>query len=246
MSLVQSALPNPSMLTTTADHTTNLQLTEYDMERDLDMTVWEEKLDEIDKPLINWEEDEKDEDVDFVDLYGLADRDGRGSEDSDGFYGEEEGDMEEKEGDMEEEEKGEEAEEEEGEEEKALLWTFIKSKDEDIDMMEKRDSDENRFRASMQEIGEHLLGQAMTPKDFFSCLEDQQDSIVHIVTKRKWFLAGNARLIVDLEATARKDAAEQGINLEEMDEIDCEMDWLVLLNMANMRFTKRVKQEPRE
>src|SRR5205807_9849502 len=67
-----------------------------------------------------------------------------------------------------------------------------------------------------------------------------------IVCKRKWFLAGNACLIVDLEAAAREDAAEQGINLEEMDEIDREIDRLALLNMANMRFSKRMKQEPRE
>jgi hypothetical protein len=114
-------------------------------------------------------------------------------------------------------------------------------------MMEmRRDFDENRFRASTQEIGERLLGRAMTPKDFFSSPEDQQGSIQQIVSKRKRFLAGNARLIVDLEAAAREDAAEQGINLEEMDEIDREMDRLALLNMANMRFSKRVKQEPRE
>jgi hypothetical protein len=234
------------------------------------MTVREEELDEMGRPLIDWvkpiewllpnaevyeewEEDEEDEDVDFIDLYESADEDGNGSEDSDGVYGEEEGDTEEEEGgDTEEEEGGDTEEEEEGggggqEEEEALSRTFIKSEDEDIDMMEmRRDFDENRFRASTQEIGERLLGRAMTPKDFFSSPEDQQGSIQQIVSKRKRFLAGNARLIVDLEAAAREDAAEQGINLEEMDEIDREMDRLALLNMANMRFSKRVKQEPRE
>ena len=61
---------------------------------------------------------------------------------------------------------------------------------------------EHHFRASTQEIGERLLGWAMTPKDFFTSLEDEQDSIENIVTKRKGFLAENARLIIDLEAAA--------------------------------------------
>ena len=86
------------------------------------------------------------------------------------------------------------------------------------------DAAEHRFRASTQEIGERLLGWAMTPKDFFTSPEDQPDSIENIVTKRKRFLAGNPRLILNLEAAAREDAEEQGIDIEEMDRIDREMD----------------------
>ncbi|KAG0636534.1 hypothetical protein HOY80DRAFT_1088330 [Tuber brumale] len=151
MSLVQSALPNPSMLTDTTDHTSDFLLMERDIEADLDMTVLEEELNKKGRPLINWvkpiewlllnaeiyeewEEGEEDEDDDFVDLYGSAHRDGNSWEDSDRVYREEVGDTEE-----EEEEKGEEEEEEE----KALSLMFIKSEDEDIDMMEKWDSDEN-------------------------------------------------------------------------------------------------------
>jgi len=95
------------------------------------------------------------------------------------------------------------------------------------------DAAEHRFRASTQEIGERLLGRAITPKDFFTSPEDQQDSIENIVTKRKRFLAGNAHLISDLEAAAREDAEEQGIDFEEMDRIDREMDMQALLNMAS-------------
>jgi len=105
---------------------------------------------------------------------------------------------------------------------------------------------EHGFRASTQEIGERLLGRAMTPKDFFTSPEDQQDSIENIVNKRKRFLAGNACLIIDLEAAAREDAEEQGINIEEMDRIDREMDRQALLNMASQHFPHRVKQEPED
>jgi len=106
------------------------------------------------------------------------------------------------------------------------------------------DAAENRFRASTQEIGERLLGWAMTPNDFFTSPEDQQDSIEHIITKRKRLFAGNARLIIDLEAAAREDAHEQGIDLEEMDRIDREMDRLALLNMSRQQFPRRVIKEP--
>jgi len=108
------------------------------------------------------------------------------------------------------------------------------------------DAAEHRFRASTQEIGESLLGRAMTPKDFFTSPEDQQDSIENIVTKRKRFLPGNARLIIDLEAAAREDAEEQGIDIEEMDRIHREMDRQALLNMASQHFPHRVKQEPED
>ncbi|RPA88739.1 hypothetical protein L873DRAFT_1824119 [Choiromyces venosus 120613-1] len=86
----------------------------------------------------------------------------------------------------------------------------------------------------------------MTPKDFFTSPEEQQDSIEHIVSKRRRFLAGNARLLVDLEAATREDAAEQGINLEEMDKIDREMDRLALLNMASQQFPRHIKKGPRD
>jgi len=86
----------------------------------------------------------------------------------------------------------------------------------------------------------------MTPRDFFTSPEDQQDSIKNIVTKRKPFLAGNACLIIDLEAAAREDAAEQGIDIEEMDRIDREMDRQALLNMASQHFPHRVNQEPED
>jgi len=106
------------------------------------------------------------------------------------------------------------------------------------------DAAENCFRASTQEIGERLLGRAMTLKDFFTSPEDQQDSIEHIIIKRKRLFAGNARLIIDLEAATREDPKEQGIDLEEMDRIDCEIDRLALLNMSRQQFPRRVKKEP--
>jgi len=64
----------------------------------------------------------------------------------------------------------------------------------------------------------------MTPKDFFTSPEDQHDSIESFVTQRKRFLTGNARLMIDLQAAGREDAEEQGIDIEEMDRIDREMD----------------------
>jgi len=86
----------------------------------------------------------------------------------------------------------------------------------------------------------------MTPKDFFTSLEDQQASIENIVSKRKRFLAGNAGLIIDLEAAAREDAEEQGIEIEDIYRIDREMDRQALLNMASQHFPHRVKQEPED
>jgi len=89
------------------DATSEYRLMEEDMEGDLNMTVWEDELDEKGRPLIDWgkpvewllpnaevyeewEEDEEDEDVDFIDLYVSGDKGGNGSEDSDEVYGEEE------------------------------------------------------------------------------------------------------------------------------------------------------------
>ena len=108
------------------------------------------------------------------------------------------------------------------------------------------DAAENRFLASTQEIGQRLLGWAMTLKDFFTSPEDQQDSIENMVTKRNRFRAGNARLIIDLEAATREEAEEQGIDIEEMDRIDREMDRQALLNTASLQFPRRVKQEPED
>jgi len=105
------------------------------------------------------------------------------------------------------------------------------------------DAAEHRFRASTQEIGKRLLGRVMTSQDFFTSPEDKQDSITNIVTKRKRFLAGNARLIIYLKAAARDDAEEQGINIEEMDRIDREMNRQALLNMTSQHFPHHVKQE---
>jgi len=54
---------------------------------------------------------------------------------------------------------------------------------------------EHCFRPSTKEIGEPLLGLAMTPKDFLTSLEGEPDCIENLVRKRKWFVAGNACLI---------------------------------------------------
>jgi len=108
------------------------------------------------------------------------------------------------------------------------------------------DAAEHRFRASIQEIGERLLGRAMTPKDFFTSPGDQQDNIENIVPKRKRFLAGNACVIIDLEAAAREDTEEHGIDSEEMDRIHRGAERLALLNMASQHFPHSVKQEPQD
>ncbi|PUU79859.1 hypothetical protein B9Z19DRAFT_1063934 [Tuber borchii] len=94
------------------------------------------------------------------------------------------------------------------------------------------DVSENCFWVSTQEIGEMLLGQAMTPKDFFISPNDQQDSIKHIITKRNCLFAGNARHIIDLEAATREETEGQGIDLEEMDRIDHEIDRQAFLNLS--------------
>jgi len=44
----------------------------------------------------------------------------------------------------------------------------------------------------------------------------------------------------------RADAEEQGIDIEEMDRIDREMDRQALLNMASQHFPHRVIQEPED
>ena len=77
------------------DCTSGYRLTEEDMEGDLDMTVREDEFDEKRRPLIDWvkpvecllpnaevykewEEDEEDQDVDFIDIYESGDEGGNG------------------------------------------------------------------------------------------------------------------------------------------------------------------------
>jgi len=226
------------------------------------MTVRDDELDEKGRPLIDWvkpgewllpnaevyekwKEDEEDEDVDSIDLYESRDEGGNGSEDSDEVYVEEETD-EDDEKDV------------EGEQEDVKVW---EEGHDDVHMTDEGETSssglgsrmrdlgrpgsassscslygdpaKHHFHASTQEIGERLLGGAMTRKYFFTRAEDQQDSIENIVTKRKSFLAANARLMVDLAAAASEDAEEQGIDIGEMDRIDREMDRPALLNLAS-------------
>jgi len=264
------------------DSTSEYRLTEEDMEGHLDMTVREDMLDQKGRPLIDWvkpvewllpnaevheqwEEDQEDEDVDFINLYESGDEGGNGSEDSDEVYGEEEIN-EDNEEDVEGKQKDVEGKQEDVEgwevgdydvhmtDEGVTSGSGLRSRMRELGRPDSAsssrglygDAAERRFRASTQEIGERVLGRAMTPKHFFTSPEDQQDSIENIVTKGKRFLASNARLIIDLEAAAGEDAEEQGIDIEEMDRIDREMDKQALLNMASQHFPHRVKQEPQD
>jgi len=102
---------------------------------------------------------------------------------------------------------------------------------------------EQCFSPSITDIGEQLYGCAMTPKDCFNSVDDEQASIENIGYQRKGFLVANARLIIDLEAAFREDADQQGIDIEEMDRIDYEMDRQALLNMASQHLPHRVKLE---
>ena len=230
---------------------------------------WEE--DEVDKDveiidLYDSEDENGNGSEDSDEVYGEEELDME-TDDSEGEYD----DDEEDEYDDEEDEGEDEKDGSEGEEEGEYSGALIKPEDEDVDMtgMEEsnplnlagrgapigqasrsselysEDASQRRFRASTQEIGERFLGRAMTPKDFFASPEDQQDSIEDIVNRRRRYLAGNARLILDLEAAAREDAEEQGIDLKEMDRIDRELDRLALLNAANQKVPRRVKQEPK-
>ena len=245
------------------------------MEGHLDMTVRQDERDGKGRPLINWvkpvewllqnakvyeewEEDEEDEDGDFIDLYESGDEGGNGLEDSDKVYGEEEIDEdngEDVEGKLEDVEGWEEGVDDvhmtdEGETSGSGLGSRMRDLGRPDSASSSRglygDAAEHRFRASTQEIGARLLGRAMTPKDFFTSPEDQQDSIENIVTNRKPFLVGNARLIIDLEGAAWEDPEEQGIDIEEMDRIDREMDRQALLTMASQHFPHRLKQEPED
>ncbi|KAG0639309.1 hypothetical protein HOY80DRAFT_1001096 [Tuber brumale] len=105
-----------------------------------------------------------------------------------------------------------------------------------------RDTAENCFPASIQEIEEPLLGWARTRKDFFSYPEEQNKKIQGILSKRRGFLAGNTRLLVDL-AAVREDALEERINFVQLDNIDRKMDRLTLLNVATQQFLRCVNKE---
>jgi len=195
-----------------------------------------------------WEENEEYEDVDFIDLYGSGNEGGNGSEDSDEVYGEEDIDEdhdEDVEGEQEDVEGSEEGDDDvhmtdEGETSGSGLGSRMRDLGCPDSASSSRelygDAAKHRFCASTQEIREQLLGRANTPKDFFTSPEDQQASIENILTKTNRFLAGNACLIIDLEAAAREDAEQQGIDIEEMDRIDREMDRQALLNMASQHF----------
>ena len=206
-----------------------------------------------------WEEDEDDEDVDSTDPCESGDEGGNGSEDSDEVYGEgeiDENDQEDVQGEQE-HLKGEQEDLEGWEEgdddvymrdEGETSGSGLGSRMRDLGRRDSASSSrgvygdpaEYHFRASTQEIGGRLLGRAMTPKYIFTSPEDQEDSIANIVTKRKRFLAGNAHLIIDLEAAAREDAEEQGMDIEEIDRIEREMDRQALLNMASQHFPHRI------
>jgi len=151
-----------------------------------------------------WEKDEEDEDVDFIYLYESGDEGSKGSEDSDQVYGEEEIDeddekdvegkqenVEGKQGDVEGQEEGDDDvhRTDKGQTSSSGLGSRMRDLGRPDSASSSRglygDAAEHDFRASTQEIAERLLGRAMTPKDFFTSTEDQQDSIENIVTKRK-------------------------------------------------------------
>ncbi|RPA88422.1 hypothetical protein L873DRAFT_1927453, partial [Choiromyces venosus 120613-1] len=204
-----------------------------------------------------WEEDEDDQDMDFIDLYGSTNEEGNAGQDSEDelVHGEEYGDAAKDQGDE---------EEEDSEDEDVDIGGMVESYSSGLGQGKRRMSDsdqpestssacrlygeaaKNHFRASTQEIGEALLTSAMTAKDFFVSQEEQWDNIERITTERRQFCASNTRLIIDLEVAAWEDAEEQGINLEEMDEIDHEMDRLALYNMASQRSPRHVRQEPQD
>jgi len=171
-----------------------------------------------------WEEDEE---VDFIDRYESGDEGGNGSEDSDDVNGvvefdkdddeDMEGEPEDREGEQYNVKGWEEGDDvvhipEEGETSGSGLGSRMRDFGHPDSASSSRglygDAAEHSFRATTQEIEEKLLERAMTTKDFFIGPEDQQDSIENIVINRKRFLAGKARLIIDLEAATREDAEE--------------------------------------
>jgi len=206
----------------------------------------------------DWEEDEEDEDVNFIDIYESGDDGGNGSEDSDEFYGEEEiveDDDKDVEGKQEDVEGWEEGNHDvhmtdKGEPSGSGLGSRMRDFGRPDSTSSSRGLYSNAardlFPPSTQDIGEQLLWWAMTLMDFFTIPEDQQDNIANIVPKRKGFLAGNARLIIDLQIGAMEDAAEQGIDIEERDRIDREIDRQALRYMASQHFPHAVKHEPKD
>ena len=179
-----------------------------------------------------WEEDEEDEDGDFINLYESADEVGNGSEDSDKVYGAEEiveyddkdgeGEVDDVEREQEDVEGWEEGDDDvhmtdEGETSGSGLGNSMRNLGRPDSASSSRalggDGAEHRFGASTQEIGELLLGRAMTPRHFFTSPEDQQDSIENIVTPRKGLLAGNACLILISRQPLGKTLQNEGLKL---------------------------------
>ncbi|PUU82485.1 hypothetical protein B9Z19DRAFT_1061793 [Tuber borchii] len=248
-----------SMPTGREDRTSEYQLTAEEIEGDLDMTVPEDELDEKDFiDLYECDEEDGNGSEDSDRIYG-----------EEMIYEEEEEEV--KEADDDSEEANHDNNHDDGELERSFD-SLIQSEKGDVDMIgageisgsslgrASRDLErshsapstrelysdvvEHRFRASTQEIGERLLGWAMTPMDFIISQEDQQDSIEHIITKRKRVFAGNSCLIIDLEAASREDAEEHGIDLEEIDRIDRAMDRQALLNLSLQQFPRPIKKDP--
>ncbi|PUU81098.1 hypothetical protein B9Z19DRAFT_1122625 [Tuber borchii] len=102
---------------------------------------------------------------------------------------------------------------------------------------------ENSFQANPYEIGERLLGWAMTFKDFFTSSEDQQDRMEQSITWRKWLFAGNTWLIIDCETATREEAKEQAIDRGEMDRIHHGIDRQVLHSLSQQQFPRSIKKE---
>ncbi|PUU76140.1 hypothetical protein B9Z19DRAFT_1130189 [Tuber borchii] len=237
------------------DRTSEYQLTAKDMDRVLDMTVREDELDEMGRPLIVWvkpvewllphgegeemiyeEEEEEEEEMDDDgydnnddDYHNNAERE----QSSDSLSGSGNGDFE-----------MIVVSETSGSSLGRVRWDLDDSHSAPSTCGLYSDAAETRFRTSTPEIRERLLRRAMTSKDFFTSSEDQQDCIEYIITKRKWLFAGNAHLIIDLEAAGRKHAEEQGIDLEEMDRIDREMHRQALLHLSRQQLPYPITKEP--
>ncbi|KAG0644682.1 hypothetical protein HOY80DRAFT_1028565 [Tuber brumale] len=204
----------------TEDSTSEYHITQEDIENDLDKT----------------EEDDEDKDVDFVNLYeSTNDVDDRRYEEG---------------------EEGEELEEEE-----SFSLMFIKLEDVDVEMMGMGESSGPHsgegwgggtyvnmiLTLSWLSFPEMWWKTVFTPAKKIlesGSLEEQKKNIEYIVSKRRLFLAGKTWLPVNLEAVVREDALDEGINLQEMDDIDRKMDRLALLNMATHKFHRCGKKEP--
>ncbi|PUU79256.1 hypothetical protein B9Z19DRAFT_1125531 [Tuber borchii] len=157
-----------------------------------------------------WEEDGEYQDVDFINLYEPEEEDDNGLKDSDEIYGAEK---------IYEREEEEEVMEDDGDNDQNDNYQWNGEQEHSSHNLNQSHSisstrglyvhaAENCFWGSTQEIGERLLGWAMTPKDFLISPEDQQDRMEDIITKRTRLFAGNAHLIIDLEKAARDDTEE--------------------------------------